>query len=278
MQKHLGFITFIEINCRKDINGIQMYQPMLKIGLILSYSSSFLKNFPTAQIIQIETPFGKPASPVYKVNEIDKEIFFLFRNGEQEGNLTNPANHKANLYALYQCECKTIISSSECQSLREEIIPGEFIVFDQFLSLDKQEEVSFHFQLEGTPLNNASLYKPFSDDIRNSLIEACIVNQITTHTRGIVYAVSGLRNTTRAESNLFRRLGGDVIEPNCVPEAILAHELNIRYGAVAVCTSYDSWRTDIPPATADEKLEIAASRENILHTVVLQSLRSILEE
>jgi 5'-methylthioadenosine phosphorylase len=229
---------------------------MIKIGLILGYTSNFDLQLPEIKELECDTPYGKPNSPVYSGIVNDKEIFIVYRHGKEMNIPSYKVNFKANIYALYELGCKSILATSVCGSLQEEICPGEFVIFDQFVDLTTHSELTFSDKIGIEKLNHSSFSQPFANEIRDILIEASVVNKSTTHTKGIVMAVDGPRQSTRAESNLYRRWGADVINTTTTPEAILCHELKIKYGAIALCTYYDTWRTDIPPATRAEKQEI----------------------
>lgn len=229
---------------------------MTKVGLILGYVSNFDLQILRKKELDYNSPYGKPSSPII-IGEIDdKEIYIIYRHGKDLNIPSYKVNFKANIYALYELGCQDIIATSVCGSLQEEICPGEFVIFDQFIDLTTHSELTYSDKINRDKLNHSSFHKPFSDEIRDILIEACVVNKVTTHTKGIAMAVDGPRQSTRAESNLFRKWGADVINTTSTPEAILSHELGIRYGAISLCTYYDTWRTDIPPSTREEKQEI----------------------
>lgn len=229
---------------------------MTKIGLLSGYGVHFETNLKNSRQLEIETPYGKTSSTVISGTYHNNELFIIKRHNNDDSIPSFKVNFKANIYALFELGCEAIISTSVCGSLQEEINTGEFVVFDQFIDLTTQSELTFSDKINIDRLNHSSFHKPFSDEIRDPLIESCIVNGITTHTKGTVVAVDGPRQSTRAESNLFRKWGADVVDTTTTPEAILSHELNIKYAAISLCTYYDSWRTDIPPSTRSEKLSV----------------------
>lgn len=250
---------------------------MVKIALILGYGNDLSPKLENSNPIKMETPYGEISSDITTGTYQGTEIFILKRHGEKGDIPSFRVNFKANVYALYQLGCTHIVSTSVCGSLREEITVGEYIVFDQFIDLTTHSEQSFCDKLPIEGLNHSAFHKPFTDEIRNSLIQASIVSGFTTHTKGIVMAVDGPRQSTRAESNLYRKLGADVINTTTTQEAILAHELNIMYGAISLCTYFDTWRTDIPPATRGEKLNvIEVSSENVA-TIIQSTLKNLIE-
>lgn len=248
---------------------------MTKIALILGYGAKSELPLDNFKEELIETPYGSPTSAILLGEILGTEVYILHRHGINENIPSYKVNFKANMYALFKLGCKYIFSASVCGSLQEEICPGEFVVFDQFIDLTTQRELSFIDELDQNLLNHSAFHKPFSDEIRDSIIEACVVNGNTVHTKATVLAVDGPRQSTRAESNLFRSWNADLVNTTTTPEAILAHELKIKYGSLSLCTYYDTWRTDIPPATRAEKqdiLDLNAGRISAILQTGIQNL------
>ena len=59
---------------------------------------------------------------------------------------------------------------------------------------------------------------------------------------GTYLAIEGPQFSTKAESQLYRSWGCDVIGMTAMPEAKLAREAELPYAAVAMVTDYDCWR------------------------------------
>jgi len=245
---------------------------MNKIGLIIGHGFNLSNEIESVKDHFMDSPYGKPSDRFTSGIIGKKEVIVLFRHGH-EGNIPSFAiNYKANMFVLHEMGCTHIISSSLCGSLQEEICVGEFVVFDQFIDLTKHRELTYTDSIPLKKLNHSAFNKPFSDDIRDCLIEAAVIKGYTIHTKGTVLAVDGPRQSTRAESNLFRKWGADVVNSSTAPEAILAHELGMAYGSISLCTYYDTWRTDIDPATRDEKQEVIDSNAHLMKDIVLKAL------
>ena len=215
--------------------------------------------------ISVETPFGKP-SPVLFTGKLDGlEVIHLARNGKDNALPPTKINYRANIYALKLLGCNYILATSTCGSLQEEICPGEVIILDQFIDMTKVPVTGIIEELYPGESNYISMAEPFSEDLRDHLIESAIVQGITVHTKGQVISIDGQRSSSRAESNLYRNWGADVINMTTAPEVILANELGMAYAALSLCTGYDSWRaTDVPPDPAEKKSLILANQDKIL--------------
>ncbi len=248
---------------------------MIKIGLILGKGmrrgdilSDGIEHFP-------DTPYGRPSTKISTGKRMGKEVCILQRHGAANEIPAFAVNYRANIYALHVLGCTHIVATSFCGSLQEEIETGDLVVFDQFIDLTTHREMTFTDKIKLDQLNHTAFHKPFSETIRNCLIESAVVQGITVHTKGTVLAVDGPRQSTRAESNLYRRWGADVVNTTTAPEAILSHELGMSYGAISLCNYFDSWRTDILPSTRAEKNEIAEKHLDQLMQVVLGGIERI---
>ena len=248
---------------------------MNRIGLILGHGLQLTNLLKEPKEHFMDTPYGKPSGKFItgKIDEAD--VIVLYRHGDDGTIPAFAVNYKANMFVFHDFSVSHVLATSVCGSLQEEIEVGEFVVFDQFIDLTKYRELTYNDKLPLDQLNHSAFDKPFSHDIRNSLIEAAVVKGITIHTKGTVLAVDGPRQSTRAESNLFRHWGADVVNTTTAPEAILAHELGIPYGVISLCTYYDTWRTDIPPATREEKTEVMDENAASFQEMVLEALKRL---
>jgi 5'-methylthioadenosine phosphorylase len=192
--------------------------------------------------LSVSTPFGNPDPLIYSGYFEGVEVLHLSRHGKSKKPNTSGINHKANLYALKKLDCSCILASTTCRSLQEEICPGDIIIPDQFIDMTAQRISGAYAALNSGEAVYRPMADPFSADLRDHLVEAAIVKGITVHTKGTVLSIEGPRYSSRAESNLYRLWGADVINMVTAPEIILAHELAIPYAAVALCTGYDTWR------------------------------------
>jgi 5'-methylthioadenosine phosphorylase len=229
---------------------------MNKVAIIGGTGLEDLKFVKNQKETRVKTPYGDPSSDILTGKYNNLEIMHISRHGKDHSIPSTHVNYRANFYALKKLGCTHIFSTSACGSLQEEICPGELIVLDQFIDLTKQIITTISEKHRPGELKYTPMANPFSGELRDHLIEAAVLQGITIHTKGTVITIEGPRFSTRAESNLYRLWGADVINMCTAPEAILANEMSIPYAALALCTDYDSWRTDINPPTPDEILEI----------------------
>lgn len=225
---------------------------------------AILKN---ATEINIDTPYG-PTSSDFKCGIINgREVAILSRHGRQHTIPPTQVNNRANIWAIRELGCTHVVATTACGSLREEIGRGDFVVLDQFIDFTRHRNITFFEAFEPKQMKHTPMADPFDRSLRSKLIESAKDLGIKIFERGTVITIEGPRFSTRAESNMFRLWGADVINMSTAPEAILANELGIPYAAVAMSTDYDCWKTDEAPVTWGDVLKVFNA--NVSHVIDL---------
>lgn len=225
---------------------------------------AILKN---ATEINIDTPYG-PTSSDFKCGIINgREVAILSRHGRQHTIPPTQVNNRANIWAIRELGCTHVVATTACGSLREEIGRGDFVVLDQFIDFTRHRNITFFVAFEPKQMKHTPMADPFDRSLRSKLIESAKDLGIKIFERGTVITIEGPRFSTRAESNMFRLWGADVINMSTAPEAILANELGIPYAAVAMSTDYDCWKTDEAPVTWGDVLKVFNA--NVSHVIDL---------
>ena len=206
--------------------------------------------------IEVETPYGKPSSPlkIGKIKGVD--VVLIARHGKEHTLPPTQINFKANIHALKAQGCTHILATSAVGSLKSSIGRGDLVILDQFIDFTRHRQITFHdIFAENNPIHTP-MAEPFSEDLRKLLIETCREMNLTYHKKGTVVTIEGPRFSTKGESKMFRIWGGDVINMTIAPEAILANEAGIPYAVVALSTDYDCWKDDEEPVSWEGILEI----------------------
>jgi 5'-methylthioadenosine phosphorylase len=235
---------------------------MSKIAIIGSRGLEKPDYLMNVKKLSVTTPFGDPNPVMYSGTFEGMEVIHLSRRGVNDSIPSSKINFKANLYALKQQQCTHILAVTVCRSLQEEICPGEIIILDQFIDMTTQRLSGIFEDMNGGAVYHP-MEEPFSCELRDHLVEAAIVQGTTVHTKGTVLSIEGPRFSSRAESNLFRHWDADVINMGTAPEVILAAELGIPYAALAICTSYDSWRINDDMAVMEDHV-VAEYHDKVL--------------
>src|SRR4030043_2113979 len=226
---------------------------------------------------EVDTPFGKPSSPLItgKINGI--EVMIISRHGLKHEIPPTEVNNRANIFALKYEGCKYILATTAVGSLREEIKRGDFVILDDFFDFTKQRKLSFFEKFEFGPIHTP-MVNPFSDILRKKLIESCRELNFFCHEKGTVITIEGSRFSTRAESRMFRQFGADVINMSVAPEAILANEAEVPYGVIAMSTDYDCWKEGEENVTWEMIKEIMKDNTERVKKVLLKVIDSFSRE
>src|SRR5438105_3077155 len=197
---------------------------------------------------KIDTPFGAPSDVLIGGKLSDRQVYFLPRHGRGHRILPNELNHRANIYALRSLNVRWIISVTAVGSLQEKYAPRDILLPSQFY--DRTSLRSAHtFFGEGIAAHIA-FAEPISTNLRNLLAESARSLGITVHNGGTYVNMDGPAFSTRAESELNRRYGFDVIGMTHVVEAKLAREAEIALATMAMITDYDCWKVEEEPVSA----------------------------
>jgi 5'-methylthioadenosine phosphorylase len=181
----------------------------------------------------VDTPFGKPSAAIVTTQVDGVPVALLARHGE--GHLLNPSRvpYRANIFALKKIGVTRILASGAVGSLRDELKPRDLVVPGQLIDRTFRRAGTFYEDLAV----HVEFASPFCPQLRKALLEAG-----TAHDGGTYVCMEGPQFSTRAESELHRSWGGDLIGMTALPEAKLAREAEICYALVALVTDYDCWR------------------------------------
>ncbi len=225
--------------------------------------------------IEVETPYGKPSSGFKCGNIGGVEVAILSRHGRDHSIPPSQVNNRANIWAIKELGCTHILVTTACGSLREEIGRGHMVMLDQFIDFTRRRHLTFHEKFEDGILKHTPMADPFDSALREKLIEKAVELELPFHKTGTVITIEGPRFSTRAESNMFRIWGADVINMSTAPECILANELGIPYAAVALSTDYDCWKTDEDPVTWEEVIAVFNRNVDNVIRLLLATIKEI---
>jgi len=190
------------------------------------------------EAVEVETPFGKPSGPVFLTRIGDRRVALLSRHGK--GHMLNPTQvpYRANIWALKSVGATQVLASGAVGSLRQEIAPRDLVVVDQVIDKTFRRPSTFFENLAV----HVELAAPFCPRLRAALIEAGRRSGHTLHEKGTLVCMEGPQFSTRAESELHRAWGADLIGMTVMPEAKLAREAELCYALISLPTDYDCWQ------------------------------------
>jgi 5'-methylthioadenosine phosphorylase len=199
----------------------------------------------------------------------------MLRHGKGHRIMPSAVNYRANVWALKELGVTHIIATTACGSLREEIEPGHLVFPDQFIDRTRARKSTFH---EGDQVVHISMADPFCERLRKILIDTAAAEDIPHHSAGTVVTIEGPRFSTRAESQMFRLWGGDIINMSTVPEAVLAREAGVCYAVAAMSTDYDSWHHSEEPVTWEMIVSVMNKNVQNVKEIFFKALPAITYE
>ena len=211
------------------------------IGIIGGSGLYSMPGFTVQEEVKIETPFGPP-SDAYVVGKLaGRDVAFLTRHGRGHKIMPTELNFRANIYGMKKLGVKHILSLSAVGSLKEEHKPLDFVIPDQFFDRTKGRVSTFF----GDGLvAHISFGDPICAQMSKRVVDAAKVAGVIAKPGGTYLCMEGPAFSTKAESNVYRSWGMDIIGMTNLQEAKLAREAEICYVTVAMVTDYDCWHPD----------------------------------
>jgi 5'-methylthioadenosine phosphorylase len=203
--------------------------------------------------VEVETPFGQPSDALLMGELAGQPLAFLPRHGRGHRVPPSELNFRANIDALKRTGCTEIISVSAVGSLSERLEPGSFVIVDQFIDRTFARIKSF---FTTGLVAHVSMADPVCKRLGGHLAEAAAALGIACTRGGTYLVMEGPQFSTRAESELYRSWGCDVIGMTNMPEAKLAREAEMCYATVAMVTDYDCWHPHHEDASVEAIVKV----------------------
>jgi 5'-methylthioadenosine phosphorylase len=218
----------------------------------------------------VETPFGIP-SDAFVLGDLDgRSVAFLARHGRGHKLLPSELPFRANIYAMKMLGVEYILSVSAVGSLKEEHKPTDFVIPDQFI--DRTFARNSTFFGDGI-VGHISFGDPICATTAMAFADACRAVGVVGKMGGTYVCMEGPQFSTRAESNLYRSWGADVIGMTNLQEAKLAREAEMSYATLAMVTDYDCWREGHDAVTIDEIVAVLHQNAENGTKVVREAVR-----
>jgi 5'-methylthioadenosine phosphorylase len=223
-----------------------------KLGVIGGSGIYAIDGLENIEERNVATPYGDPSSALICGTFGETELLFLPRHGKGHPTPPHRINYRANICALKQAGATHVVSLSAVGSMKEEIVPGEAVVVDQFIDLSKTRTSTFFDEVTA----HVSLADPVCADLAKALGDAAERAGSKVHRGGTYMCMQGPQFSTRAESFVYRSWGVSVIGMTAMPEAKLAREAELPYATLALATDYDCWHEDEDDVSVVNVVEI----------------------
>jgi len=239
--------------------------PEVKIGIIGGSGLYHLKGMTEIEEVKVSTPFGEPSDDIVVGNLEGIKVAFLPRHGKGHRIYPGGLPSRANIYALKSLGVERVISVGAVGSLKEEIKPLDLVVPDQLIDNTKGRDSTF---FTNSIVAHVAFAEPFCPELSQVLFKVATSAGAKVHKGGIYVAIEGPQFSTRAESQIYRSWGADIIGMTVMPEAKLAREAEMCYVMLAVVTDYDCWHPSHQSVTtemilASQKKGIDTARETL---------------
>jgi 5'-methylthioadenosine phosphorylase len=206
---------------------------------------------------RVASPWGEP-SDALRIGRIGPTpVVFLARHGRGHRYSPSDINYRANIDAMKRAGVTDIVSVSACGSFKPELLPGLFVLIDQFVDRTYKRETSFFGQ---GCVAHVSMAHPIGPLLQQRIADAARVEGIDIRHGGTYVCIEGPQFSSYAESLSYKGLDYDVIGMTNMPEAKLAREAEITYATVAMVTDYDCWHPEHD--AVDVAAVIAVARQN----------------
>jgi 5'-methylthioadenosine phosphorylase len=244
----------------------------IRIGVIGGSGLYGMEGMTVREERRIETPFGDP-SDAYVIGELDgRLVAFLPRHGRGHRLLPSELNYRANLYGFKVLGVEEIVSVSAVGSLKIEYKPTDIVVPDQFFDRTRHRADTFF----GNGLvAHVSLAKPVCPRLIDIAAEAARAAGAVVHRGGTYVCMEGPQFSTRAESEVYRSWGADIIGMTNLQEAKLAREAEICYVSLSMVTDYDCWHETEEAVSGEAVMEVVRQNVVMSQQVVREILKRV---
>lgn len=216
------------------------------VAVITGSGADSISSMRLIEALRIDTPFGEHATGLARVDWAGRQIIHLPRHGNDHAWAPHRINYRANAWALQQLGVTNLIALGAVGGISPDLLePGLLVVPDQLIDYTYGRENSFFDGVAG-PLQHLDFTEPFNADLRKLLVSAASKVGLACANRGVYGVTQGPRLETAAEIERLQRDGCGLVGMTAMPEALLARELNLNYGLLAVVVNAAAGRGSVP--------------------------------
>lgn len=243
-----------------------------EIGIIGGSGLYSMPGLTDVREVTLKTPFGDPSDSYFLGVLHGRKVAFLSRHGRGHRILPSELNFRANIHGFKQLGVERILSVSAVGSLKEEHKPTDFVIPDQFF--DRTRHRADTFFGEGV-VAHVSLADPICGELAHAFASGCKKIGVVGKLGGTYVCMEGPQFSTRAESNVYRSWGMDVIGMTNLQEAKLAREAEICYATMAMVTDYDCWHEGHDAVTVEQVIAVATQNAENATKVLREAILAV---
>jgi 5'-methylthioadenosine phosphorylase len=246
--------------------------PQAEIGIIGGSGLYSMPGLTKVKEVRLKTPFGAPSDAYMCGTLAGRKVAFLARHGRGHRLLPSELNFRANIHGFKQLGVERIVSISAVGSLKEEHKPLDFVIPDQFFDRTRHRVDTF---FGGGVVAHIAFADPVCGELASVVESACRKVGVVGKLGGTYVCMEGPQFSTRAESNVYRGMGADVIGMTNLQEAKLAREAELCYVTVAMVTDYDCWHPHHDSVTVDQIVAVLLKNADNATKVVRETVASM---
>ena len=246
--------------------------PQAEIGIVGGSGLYAMPGLSKVKEVRVKTPFGAPSDAFVCGTLEGRKVAFLARHGRGHRILPSELNFRANIHAFKQLGVERIISVSAVGSLKEEHKPLDFVIPDQFFDRTRHRIDTF---FGNGVVAHISFADPICSEMAKVVASACGKAGVTSKQGGTYLCMEGPQFSTKAESNVYRSFGMDVIGMTNLQEAKLAREAELCYVTVAMVTDYDCWHPHHDSVTVDQVIAVLSQNAENAAKVIRETVAAM---
>jgi 5'-methylthioadenosine phosphorylase len=244
----------------------------ISIGIIGGSGLYDMAELTDRREVTVDTPFGPPSGAYVTGTLAGKRVAFLARHGAGHRIQPSDLNFRANIYGFKTLGVERLLSASAVGSLKEEYVPLDLVIPDQFFDRTKGRISTFF----GDGLvGHVAFAHPFCEELSGFTYDGAVKAGAKVHKGGTYVCMEGPQFSTRAESLLYRSWGMDIIGMTNLQEAKLAREAEICYATVALVTDYDCWHPDHDSVTTEMIIANLVQNARTAQTVITNAVAAL---
>jgi 5'-methylthioadenosine phosphorylase len=245
-----------------------------RIGIIGGSGLYQMPELKDIEEVKVDTPFGSPSDAFITGTLEGVRVAFLPRHGRGHRLTPSELPFRANIYAMKMLGVERILSASAVGSLQEKYAPLDMVIPDQFFDRTRARAHESTFFGEGI-VAHITFAHPVCEELGDVLEAACGAADVQTHRGGTYLCMEGPAFSTKAESNVYRSWGMDVIGMTNLQEAKLAREAEICYATLALVTDYDCWHEDHDAVSVETVVEYLNKNVRNAQLIMRQAVRAL---
>lgn len=245
------------------------------VGIIGGSALANVLALEDARSVRAKTPYGRGSSPVTHGRLAGRDVCLMMRQGIENQILPHLVNYRANISALAEMGCTTIVGVASVGAITKGVQTGRILVPHQIIDYTWGRYHTFADHADGGELNHIAFTEPFDDTVRQALIDGSTNAGPGAIDGGVHGVTQGPRLDTAAEVERFAGDGCDILDMNCMPEAALARELNIGYGCLAIAVNRAAGRQGQDVRAPDEIQHELAQVANVTQTILRSAVTKL---